>query len=272
MDAIVDIEKYYSSSLNEFTTALEMAIATSHATTSLQVDDRRFWASILFTRLCTFSVSILCLCPTGKLNQNCNHWDFGAVASLSRNVFECALTFFYLGVDTIIDEEWMARLRVMQLHDCMSRFRMFRNFDPNDEQLNEFEEQANELRSILQENTFFSNLPDRQRNKLLKGEHASILTQDEILQRMGEACSGARGYYRFLSSHTHSFPLSFYRMAEQGRGAGVENEVEKEYIGGALEYCTNTLKRCTDDMRKVFADIATFPSNSFYWDALKRAR
>ena len=248
-----------------------MAIATSQATTTLQAGERRFWASVLFTRLCTFSVSILSLCPASKLNQDGIHWDFGAVASLSRNVFECALTFFYLGIEAISHEEWMARLRVMQLHDCMSRFRMFRDLNPNDEQLKGFEEQANELRSILQANTFFLNLPDPQRNKLLKGEHASILTQDEILQRMGEEWSGTRGYYRFLSSHIHSFPLGFYRMAEQGRGRGVENEVEKGYIGGALEYCANTLLRCTDDMRNVFADIAEFPDNSFNWDALKRA-
>jgi Family of unknown function (DUF5677) len=267
----VDIEKYYSSSLDEFTVALEMAIATSHATTSLQAGARRFWASILFTRLCTSSISILSLCPASKLNQNGFHWDFGAVASLSRNIFECALNFFYLGMDTITDEEWMARLKVMQLHDCMSRFCMFRDFDPNDEQLKAFEEQANELRSILQTNTFFINLPEPQRNKLLKGKHASILTHDEILQRMGELQSSTRGYYRFLSSHTHSFPLSFYRMAEQDRGRGVKNEAEMAYIGGALEFCANTLKRCTDDMRKLFEDIAEFPNNSFNLDALKRA-
>jgi len=200
------------------------------------------------------------------------HWDFGAVASLTRNLLECALAFFYLAIEVVSEDEWKARLKVMQLHDCMSRFRMFRDFDPNDEQLKKFEDQANELRSILEANAFFGNLPQPQRKKLLKGEQASILIQDEILQRMGEAASGIRGYYRFLSSHMHSFPLGFYRMAEQGRGRGVENEVEKGYISSALEYCAEILTRCTDDMRQAVADVVQFPNTSFNLDALKRAR
>lgn len=267
----LELEEYYSSWLNEFTAVLEIAIATSHSTASLQAGERRFWASVLFTRVCSFSISILYLCPGSKLSRDYTHWDFGAIASLSRNVFECALNFFYLGVEAITDEEWLARLRVMELHDCMTRFRMFRDFDANHKSLKGFEGQASELRTILQQNGFFLSLPDRQRKMLLKGKQASILKKDEILQRMGETWPGTRGYYRFLSSHIHSFPLSFSRMAEHGRGTGDENEVDKKYISVALEFCTKTLKRCTDDMRKIFADIAEFPSNSFNWDAVKRA-
>jgi hypothetical protein len=272
MSTTSDIDKYYTTSLDNFTAALERSISTSGATVGLQAGKRRYWASVLFTRLCTFSVSILSLCPGSKINLEGVHWDFGAIAALSRNLFECALTFFYLAIEDVSEDEWMARLLVLQLHDCISRFRMFRDFDPHDEQLKGFEEQANELRSKLEANKFFATLPEPLRKKLLKGERASILIQDEILERMGEETSHTRGYYRFLSSHTHSYPLGFYRMAEHGRGRGVENEIEKGYISSALEYCTEILRRSTDDMRRVFSDIATFPNNSFNWDALKRAR
>ena len=271
----MDSNKYYSSSLDRFTVALDRAIVTSHATAGLLAGNRRFWASVLFTRLCTFSVSILSLCPGSKINQDGLHWDFGAVASLTRNLFECALFFFYLAIEVVSDDEWKVRLRVMQLHDCMSRLRMFRDFDPNDEQLKKFEEQANELRSILEANAFFGNLPEPKSKKLLKGEQASILVQDEILQRMRNTApitNALRGYYRFLSSHIHSFPIGFYRMAEQGRGDGEENRVEKEYIGTALKYCEKILTSCTDDMRQALADIVQFPNTSFNWDALKRTR
>jgi hypothetical protein len=86
---------------------------------------------------------------------------------------------------------------------------------------------------------------------LLRGEQASILKQDEILQRMGAEPAHWRGLYRFFSSHAHSFPLAYYRMAEHGRGHGFENYVDKGYMGGALEHCAIILSTCTDAMRSL---------------------
>jgi hypothetical protein len=266
----METEELYSSSLANFSITLEKAIATSHSAAFRKVDERRYWAAILFTRLCVISTSILHLCPTSKLNGI--HWDFGSVASLCRNAFECALTFYYLGVEDIPDEEWKARRIVMQLHDCMSRLRMFRDFDSNDVQLQKFEEQANELRSALRANAFFLNLPESQRNKLLKGGHANILSREEILQRMGDTWTGNNGLYKFYSAQTHSFPMGFYRMVDQNRGRGIENEIEKGYIGGALAYNAITLKQCTDYLQNLFADVAKFSGTPFNLNTLKRAR
>ena len=131
----IDVDRLYQSSLVLFTSALEKALVTSNVTANIRAGERRYAASVLYLRICTFSVSILSLCPGSKANPDGLHWDFGAIAALTRSVFECALTFHYLAVDPVGDDEWHARLRVMQLHDCMSRLRMFRDFDPNDEQL-----------------------------------------------------------------------------------------------------------------------------------------
>jgi hypothetical protein len=160
----------------------------------------------------------------------------------------------------------------MQLHDCMSRLRMFRDFDPNDEHLATLEAQAGDLRKLLKLTPYFLALPVPLQAKLLKGQQANILTQDEILQRMGTEPSLWRGLYRFFSSHTHSFPLAYYRMAEHGRGHGLENYVDKGYIGGAVDQCAGILRQSTDDMRRLFEGMATFPDASFNWNALKRSR
>lgn len=264
------VDEYYLSALNHFTDALQQAIVSSHAAIGFNAGPRRYWGSVLFTRLCTASVSILWLCPRSKVNPDGTHWDFGSIASLARNLFECALQFFYLAIEPVSEEEWLARLKVMQLHDCMERLRMFRAFDPNDTQLKAFEEQANELKTILEKNPYFANLPEKVRQNLLKAERSSILTQDEILQRMGQAHQKTRGYYRFLSSHAHSFPLAFYRMDEHNRGRGEENEVEKGYIASTLEFCTDVLKKSTDGFQKSFADIVSFAPGTFDWDVLKR--
>jgi hypothetical protein len=263
-------DEHYLSALSGFTDAVEQAIVSSHAATGLDAGQRRYWGSVLFTRLCTTSVSILLLCPGSKVNPDGTHWDFGSVASLARNLFECALQFFYLAVEPVNDDEWYARLKVMQLHDCRERMRMFRAFNPNDPQLRGFEQQAGELKSLLTGNSCFRSLPQALRKNLLKGERPSILTQDEILERMGQAPPDVRGYYRFLSSHAHSLPLAYYRMAEHDRGRGEENRVEKGYIAGTLEFCTDLLKRSIDGFQKSFADIASFAPATFSWEVLRK--
>ena len=267
----VDIERYYRTAISGFTDALEQAILTSHAAAGIDAGLRRHWASVLFTRMCTTAVSTLWLCPRSKVNPRGLHWDFGAVASLIRNLFEAALVLFYIGVEAVSEDEWQARLRVMQLHDCMERWRMFRLIDPNDQQLAGFEQQAAELRDLLKGNPFFTQLPESFAGKLLNGERSCILIQDEILERMKIVPPPNRGYYRFLSSHAHSFPLAYYRMAEHNRGRGEGNEVEKGYIAGALEFGTELLKRSTGDIRNAFADAVTFvPGRRFDWNVLTR--
>lgn len=217
-------------------------------------------------------VSLLSLSPGSKTNPTSTHWDFSSIASLARNIFECSLTFFYLGTDKISEDEWFLRLKVMQLHDCLSRFRMFRDFDPNDSQLSGFEGQADEIRKSISSNRIFISLHEKQRNKLLKGEQAWILIQDEILERMGEKDSKTRGYYRFLSSHVHSFPLAFYRMAEHDIGRGVESEIEKGYAASVLESSSEILNRSTDDMEKIFSNLVINPNKPFDWDSLQGRR
>lgn len=264
------IDEYYSSALADFTDNVGHAVNSSYSASGLDAGPRRYWASVLFTRLCTTSLSILFLCPRSKVNPNGKHWDFGSIASLSRNLYECALHFFYLAIESVSEDEWLLRLKVMQLHDCKERQRMFRAFDPNDPQLARFEQQADELKQIIKKNPCFARLSKTLQEVVLKAERPSILTQDEIMQRMGHFDPKTRGYYRYLSSHAHSFPLAYYRMGEHVRGRGVENEGEKGYIGSTLEFCTDLLAKSTEEFQRSFADIVSFvPAKSFNWEVLK---
>ncbi len=260
----------YASGMEKFTEAVERAIVSSHQATGLDAGPRRYWGSVLFTRLCSTSVSILWLCPGSKVNPRGDHWDFGAVASLARNLLECALYFSYLAIEPISDEEWEARLKVMQLHDCKERQRMFRALDPNDRQLQAFEEQADKLIAILEKNRHFASLPESLRKSLLKGERSSILTQDEIYAKVGGLSPHFRGLYRFFSSHAHSFPLAFYRTGERNRGRGEENEIEKGYIAGALDFSAEVLTKTTSDFQNSFAGLVKFVPRPFDWRRLQR--
>ena len=119
------LDEYYPSVLSNFTDRVGHAVNSSYSAAGLASGPRRFWGSVLFTRLCTTSVSILFLCPHSKVNPHGKHWDFGSIASLSRNLYECALHFFYLAIEPVSEDEWLFRLKVMQLHDCKERQRMF---------------------------------------------------------------------------------------------------------------------------------------------------
>lgn len=269
MDTAKVSEELYSSALRDFSTVVEQAIATSHAIANRRVDERRALASVLFTRLCVLSVSITSLCPGSKLNPCGRHWDFSAVASLNRNLFEGALLLFYFAFDEVGDVEWEARLKVMQLHDCLSRLHMFRDLGNNDEELPAFEKQAEELRAVLMKNAHFMNLESSRRKKLLNGGQTAILTLHEIFEKSGGDWTGHWGLYRFWSAQTHSFPLGYYRSVEQGRGRGVENDAEKAYIGGALAVSVHTVKACTDKIQHLFSGIANFKGYSFDLSTLR---
>ncbi len=58
---------------------------------------QQFYASVLFTRLCVIAISLEKLLTTKKTD----HWDYASVASLTRNILECYLTFFYLCIDSV---------------------------------------------------------------------------------------------------------------------------------------------------------------------------
>lgn len=261
-------DQRYASALERFTQAIECAIASSHQAAGIDADPRRYWGSILFTRLVTTSVSVLSLCPGSKVNPRGDHWDFRGVGSLARSLLECALYFFYLAIEPVTDKEWVARLKIMQLHDCKERQRMFRAFESSESQA--FEGQANELKATLQANPFFVGLTESLRKNLLKGERASILSQDEIYARISGLPSHFRGRYRFFSSHAHSFPLAFYRTGERNRGRGEENEIEKGYIADAMDFSADMLVRATSDFQSSFAGLVKFVPRVFDWTLLQR--
>jgi hypothetical protein len=212
----------------------------------------------------------MCLCPGSKVIPRGDHWDFGAVASLTRNLLECALHLYYLAIEPIKDEEWAARLKITQLHDCKERQRMFRAINPDDPQLEAFEGQANDLRAILQQNPYFASLPESERQSLLRGQRPSILTQDEIYARIGGLPANFRGLYRFYSSHAHSFPLAFYRTGERNRGRGEENDIEKGYIAGALDFSAEVLMKITSDFQNSFVGLVKFAPRAFDWRLLQK--
>lgn len=149
-----EITKGYQEELAKFSKILLKSMWASKKAQNMNAGERRYWGSVLFTRLVIIGTSILSLCPESEL---CNtlSWDFGSVASLVRNLHECSLMFFYLSIDPISADEWRARLNVMQLHDNSERYKMFGDLSPDSQDSSLYTLHDTDLKKRLLANPFF---------------------------------------------------------------------------------------------------------------------
>jgi hypothetical protein len=116
----MDIDEQYQSVVKKFDAAItktsQISTAVAGRANALQPV---WWACLLYTRLCATGVSLLSLVPKSRFS-GIGHYNFSVVASIAPDVWECYFTFFYIGIDTIEDDEWMTRLKLLQLHNCKS--------------------------------------------------------------------------------------------------------------------------------------------------------
>lgn len=227
--------KKYTKIHNDFSTALEKCKESSRKFMGIRSPTgAHFFASVLFTKLCVCSVSIYKLIPEPNMIGKDEHWDFASVASLTRNIVECYLVFNYLCIEKCSIDEWDARLQLMNLHDHMSRTKMFGDEDDK----NSATEVKTDVMEKLKNNAWFQSLSEKQKVHYLKGNTAFFNTQDERVEGSGGDVSEFRFIYRFLSNYTHSFPMGFYRMGEHDSGRGYESEIEVLYTGICLQLVT----------------------------------
>jgi hypothetical protein len=62
-------------------------------------------------------------------------------------------------------------------------------------------------------------------------------------------------FWHWWSSYAHSFPMSYYRMSEQSRGHGIQNDQDIMYIAASLEVILEFMKDSLGGMRGLFPDI-----------------
>jgi hypothetical protein len=219
-----------------------------------------FYASVLFTLLCTKSVSLGILVPNSSwAKKKKEHWDFSSIAGLVRSILETRLAFFYLGYEKCSIEEWECRWNLLNLHDSVSRIRFFENI-PSElhDQVNfvantdGFHGQVTELHEKLNTNPFFMSFSLKQRNILLKGAHAYLSSLEDIAVRSGVDIHSFRWLYQILSAQIHTLPLAFNRMKDQNRGRGIHSEVEEKYITLVVTFSAGLLLAAKDEMKQLF--------------------
>lgn len=216
---------------------------------------RHFFASVLFTALITRGVSLAHLMPFGPwAEKKIEHWDYASVAVITRTMLELRIAFYYLCVDECTPEEWDCRWNIFNLHDCVSRFKLF-SATGNHESSAAFDAEAEHLRDRLRVNPHFRVLPAGQQRKLLHGQTAYLHSLEDIAVRAGIERERFQWIYVLLSSHVHGLPMSFYRLAEGDRGRDLPSPVEEGYTSMCLTFASTFLLRTRDEVQTLFTEF-----------------
>jgi hypothetical protein len=211
--------------------------------------NRMFWASVLFTRIYVICRSIDRLLPDPRPRE---HWDFSSVASLTRNLQEAVLVYYWLCGPGLDEDVRAGRFILLQLHDHGSRRRLYSGSAPAPED----DLVLLDLTSRFDKNPHLATFDEKQRRVALRGEKSPFI-QDEVLFEMGTDPDAFRTTYRFFSQHTHTGPISFYRMVEHVRGVGVETRMEKSYMIIAIECAAGALAKAIEVHLDIFPDAET---------------
>lgn len=215
-----------------------------------------YYASVLFTLLCTRAISIAILAPHSPwAKKPIENWDYASISVLARSLLEIRLAYFYLCTEVCSEDEWRCRWNIFNISDCTSRIRLFKELPSQGIEVSGFEAQLQELRSRLNDNTFFAKIPDNEKKKFLNGNAAYLSSLENVAARAGIDVDTFRFVYKFASVHVHGLPMSFYRIGEQDRGRGIYSEPEEGYTALFLSFTSSILTRSRDEMKNKFSRL-----------------
>lgn len=250
-------EKEYKQRVDEFEELLQGCIILSQKCEGIaSPTGAHFYASVLFTLLCSRSVSFALLIPESEWsNKNVEHWDYASLATLARTILEIRLSFHYLCIEECSADEWQCRLNIFNLHDCAARIDLFTKMDPQSGDIPGFESQAEELRDRLNNNQHFLSLKSSEQKKYLHGKGAYLYPLENIAESAGIDIPTFRWVYKYFSSHVHGLPLSFYRAGiTDSRGNGCHSKVEEDKSRLCVIFVAAMLSASLEDMSELFSD------------------
>lgn len=246
--------KFFNDHLKSFDLATCEALAVSQAIGIQMAEPHIGYATNIFTRLCTHSISLMRAVPRSRwVRADFDDWDFGCAAGHCRSIIEGTLLFQYLIETPSSRLEWSAKLNVMHLNDCARRIKLMSNVDAHDDVAG-LSVKAEELRGRLRLNEWFLKLEGATQKRCLAGDNVMIPARDEMLVKAGWEKKSFYVIWDILSQYAHVLPISFYRMEPGGRGTGIENDADKCYLALALQLSADAMTAATDLLVEAFPD------------------
>lgn len=244
----------YKARLDGFDSAVCEAVSVSQRTAGRMSAPNVGYASYVFTRMCGAGLAMIRAVPlTRWVRSDFDDWQFGAVAGHARSLLDGYLLFSYLIEPAKSQDELKARINVMHLNDCTRRLDLHTNLG-NVEDVGGFQKQQAELQERLNGNEYFKSLSGAVQKQCLNGRFLMIDSRDEVLAKVGFKKGEFDAIYDLWSQHIHILPISFYRIEPNGRGTGIENDTDRNYIAQAMEICAAVLADATDRMVEQFPD------------------
>jgi hypothetical protein len=199
----------YRTATANFSTILNAMYDVSIGAADRDAGFQRAMASMYFTRLVGLGTTLKRVLPaiSNDLTTS-DYWDLSSVAASARMIVEGCLMFFYLGVEEVPEQEWRDRLNIFYLHECTARIRMFREFFQDEAEARNFEKQRDELVLRLDQSNVLATMSPGRRQEFLRGQHAAVLSLDQIAEAMGASAAAQREWWRIV------FRLSSRRRAE----------------------------------------------------------
>lgn len=247
----------YKAALEKFDAALCEAISVGQASAGRLPPANVGYASYVFTQMCGAATSMIRATPLNRwVRSDSEDWRFGAIAGHARSLLDGFLLFNYLMAPIQSEAELKARINVMHLNDCTRRIELLKNLGVA-EDIEGLEKQRAELQERLLGNEYFNSLPPSVQKNCKNGRFLTIDTRDEMLAKVGFEKGQFDAIYDLWSQHVHILPLSFYRIEPNGRGTGLENNVDRTYMFQALEICSGVLAQATDLVVQQFPGVAS---------------
>ena len=244
-----------------FKESVLVAIDKSQSAAGRFVHPRLTFGTMLFARVKSIAMSMDRLGGPHLVKSKLGIGpDFGTIASLARDLIDAVVMMFYV-TDPVDDEVWQMRKWILDLHDCTARIQLFEALEQRDSVV-AFTSARKEIVQKLIASLAFQSLSKEFRNKLIKGERVMVVTKESVLDQMGVHQKHFTAMNKLISAQVHTTPLGWYRMHENGRGAGKGTEAEIGYCALAFEYGRGYLEKASERMILLFPDIGTPPTEA----------
>jgi hypothetical protein len=246
--------EWFNRARTSFEAALTEAENVSRAADNRFVETRLGWASFVFLKLCVAGDTLRMLCRSIPDDGNSaldRTLDHRSAAALARNMIEATVMFSYLSESGMSEEEWELRKLVLWNHDATTRYRMFKGLK-DDDQAKQFKKQINDLRSSIGQNLNFSQLDADRREKINAGTELYVRGLRSVIRNMKWDLDQFDFIYAYLSSHTHSSPVSFLRLGEHRVDFRMPTDQQFALSALSLEWAGNCLSHATTEMKRLF--------------------
>jgi len=172
-------------------------------------------ATIIFGKETTTCLSQLRLIPTSKyysVSSETPVWDLSSTASLTRNIIETYLLFFYLAAEPCSADERHFRTLLWRFHDFSDRLKVMNLALPPSQNEPDPREDWDQCREQLDECPRFQALANPLKIKIFGGHFFKLISNVQIAGRAGLSDRYYHSAMRYCSYFADSSPYSISQM------------------------------------------------------------